>query len=137
MPKMTLDYARPSPHLASRLLTLLASALLLYPFLLAATLYGHWLLVALALGHLPRPMLDDAPYPGRSLIERLLVLTWLGAVPFACAALALNLAHIAIHRRSTTPQRIALRLCLLTLPWLALLALLRWDPGQVFKWLAD
>ena len=137
MTRVTLDYARPARHLASGLLSLIANLLLLYPFLLAFALYGHWLFVALALGHPPRPLLDDADYPGRPLLYHLLVITWLGAIPAVCLALLLNILHVVLHRRSTTPTRIVLRFSLLTLPWLALLALMHWDPGDVFQWLYD
>lgn len=57
------------------------------------------------------------------------------ALPAALLGLALNVAHMAINRPSAA--RVTLRLIVLLASWLALFAVLRWDPGSVVEWLGD
>jgi hypothetical protein len=101
-----------------------------------AALYGEWLLAWLVLGHPPRPSLDDPKgVPGSSWMHVVTALALLGMVPAAAAALALNVAHLLTARPSAV--RGVARLVALFGLWLAVFALLRWDPWRVVYWWMD
>jgi hypothetical protein len=119
-----------------RPLGLAASAALLYPVVVVAALYGEWLLAWHVLGHPPRPSLDDPKgIPGSSWMHAVTALAVLGTLPAAFAALALNATHLVMARPSAV--RGVARLVALSGLWLALFALLRWDPWQVGYWWMD
>jgi hypothetical protein len=114
----------------------LAFVSLLFPFLIAAALYGEWLLAWSALGHPPRPSLDDPKdISGSSWMHGITAIVLMGAVPAALGAVALTVAHIAVNRPSVA--RAAVRIVVIVGTWLALFGLLRWDPGLVVYWWMD
>ena len=133
----TLDYARPTSPRHAPLVARVAAALLLYPAFLAAAIYGPWFIAWFILGHPPQPLRDDPDYPGAGALRGLSALALLGALPAGCAALALNVLHLAMIWPASTSKRIAVRLVLLVVPWLMLLALFYWDPGYAFTWWFD
>jgi len=112
-------------------------ASLFLPLLVAAPLYGEWLLATWSLGHPPRPSLDDPKdIVGSNWMHGITALAILGALPAACAALALNVLE-ACFNRSSGPRAVVARMSVVIISWLALLALLRWDPGAVVYWWFD
>jgi hypothetical protein len=129
----TLHYARSAAPRYARLLGLAASAALLLPLLIAVAIYAAWFAAWYALGHPPRPLLDDPKYAGSDVMQAISRAAMLGALPAAGASLALNVLHVA----TTRPTRTAARLVLLLAPWLALLTLFLLDPGRVFGWYFD
>jgi len=78
----TLGYARIGPRKQSKAIAILASALLLYPLLVLASLSGEWLLARLALGHPPRPSADDPKQiAGSRWLHGITALAVLGILP--------------------------------------------------------
>jgi hypothetical protein len=131
-----IDYASPDTRRRSPLLAHLATASLLFPLVIAATFYGEWLLAWQALGHKPRPSLDDPKLIGGSnWMHDLSALAISGAIPAALISFALNLVLVGAHRPAT--QRLKVRLAVLGLSWLTLLLLFSLDPGRVLYWWLD
>jgi hypothetical protein len=131
----TLDEARPGPRHHSQPLAFFASATLLYPLVVVAMLYGEWFLAWSALGHPPRPSLDDPKHIGSNWMHAITGLALFGLLPVAGAALILNVMHLVINRPSAV--RSVVRFVALVEVWVAVYALISWDPGRVFYWWAD
>ena len=129
----TLNYAHSAPPRYATALRFSASAALLFPLLIAVAAYGAWFAAWYALGHPPRPLVDDPQYPGSDLMHRIARAAMLGTVPAAAASLALNLLHVATSR----PARSTARIVLLVASWVALLTVFLWDPGRAFAWYLD
>jgi hypothetical protein len=129
----TLHYARSAPPRYARVLGLAASAALLLPLLIAVAIYAAWFAAWYALGHPPRPLLDNPTHAGSDVMQAISRAAMLGALPAAAVSLALNVLHMATSR----PTRTIARLILLLTSWLTLLALYLWDPARVIAWYFD
>ena len=113
-----------------------ATALLFYPLVFCAVLYGEWLIGWHALGHAPRPGLDDP----KDIVEigTLHVVTGvllMGLLPAALLALVSNVAAAMRSRRRWI--HLGLRLGAVLLAWPLVIGLLRWDPIRVAAWWFD
>jgi hypothetical protein len=104
----------------------------LQPAIILLYLYATWITAWCALGHRPRPSLDDpkfispiveVPYV---MFAFSLFFGWL-----ICACTGLLLAVICCARRSTSP------LVAVLLAWLAGYLALMWDPLDVLYWYMD
>ena len=102
---------------------------LAYPVLLVASLYACWLLAWLALGHPPRPSLDD---PG-NIHPAVRVFYYIPGLMMVCFPMGM-FGGISILARAS--GRFWLGLGLIGL-WLAAFVLLRWDPLEVTQWYMD
>jgi hypothetical protein len=133
----TLDYARPAERRPrSDGLARLATATLFLPLLVAATLYGEWLLAWASLGHRPVPSLDDPKYIDSSTwLHTVTGLMLVSAMPMAFVGLALNLTHGIVNRLPW--PRFVLRIVVPLVLWGTLFAVLRADPGDVVYWWLD
>src|SRR5438045_9525113 len=94
-----LAYAPPDTSRRWRLLGLLGLAAILWPLVIAALLYGEWLLAWWFLGHRPVPSLDDPnQIAGTSWMHGITASGFLSALLVAGVAAALNLAHASVRR---------------------------------------
>jgi hypothetical protein len=143
------------PSEAPRLLGFVAWATLLYPVVLVIGLYGELLLAWYALGHQPRPRLDDPMHIAGSnqllhviinVLNVINILAIMGTIPVAWASLILNGMHVMTNRTpfglrlvELFPVWLALfgRLVLWFALWLALLCLWNWDLSRVKYWWFD
>jgi hypothetical protein len=125
-------------HRLGRALALVAFA---YPLLVVAALYGTWFVGWAALGHAPRPMLDDPKYIGWSVDAAYWVamLTLMGA-PMAIV-LGAAVAPVAGALRAAPGWRRGLGAVLAFVGfaalWGATLWFLRVDPWGVCEWFMD
>jgi hypothetical protein len=132
----TLDDAHPEFRRPSKALRRLAFVSLFLPLVVVGSLYGEWLLAWWSLGHAPRPSLDDPKdIAGSSWMYGITGVALVGAVHMALAALALHVADIAVNRPSIS--RSVVRIAVVVASWVALFALLWWDPGRVGSWWID
>jgi hypothetical protein len=108
-----------------------------YPFVVLLSFYVTWIAAWFALGHPPRPSLDDpkdidliaAPYS--------ITCLFMFCIPFAfLGSLGLMVARFGKEVGSGSPWSV---LCLLITPlsWVAGYGLLVWDPLYVFYWFMD
>ncbi len=112
-----------------------------YPVLLLASLYATWLTAWCALGHRPRPSLDDPKFIS-SVVDVPHFLTWLlltGFLPALLICLALVLAECArsLPLGKDRAARVAALIGVPTLLWASAFVVLRQDPGQVLYWFFD
>jgi hypothetical protein len=118
----------------------LAIASLLYPLLLWMAFYAEWFIAWSALGHPPRPMLDDpkniAEIGQLHLVTGVLIM---GFLPMGLVAIVLNGLHAFWRHGSTSRVTLAmvLRVVVVLLAWGASIAALRWDPHRVAEWWFD
>jgi hypothetical protein len=132
----TLHYAPPAHRPPSWTLALFANLTVAYPLLLAALLYGEWLLATYMLGHTPEPSVDDPKdIIGSSWMHLFTGLALLGLAPAGILALIMNALHVGYHR--VYDLRLAARVAGLLVIWFGLFALLRYDPGSVVVWWFD
>ncbi|MFT4538671.1 MAG: hypothetical protein ACI841_001531 [Planctomycetota bacterium] len=112
-----------------------------YPAILITSLYSTWLAGWVALGHMPRPSLDDPKYISL-LVDIPYVLT-MGLFMVAPGALILGLCltPIMVIPRSLNRYRggwaAVITLLVLVLMWGATFLFLRADPWDVLNWYGD
>jgi len=115
---------------------------LVYPWLPLASLYLTWVAAWIALGHPPRPSLDD-PKSISDLVSLLHNLTWtllFSILPglIACALLIVWGIVLALKEGGKDHASRVSKLVLIPgLAWGFAYAFLRLDPGGVFNWFAD
>lgn len=135
----------PQPERTSRLGHKLVGALALgafaYPAILISSLYATWFAAWSALGHAPRPSLDDPKYIGLLVdVPYAVTMAALMGGP-AAIVLGLFLVPVMAARRSTgLPRRVLYGLGAvgaLALMWVAALWFLRADPWEVVNWYMD
>lgn len=105
-----------------------------YPVVLIASFYATWFVAWFALGHMPRPSLDD-PKSISILVDFPYVLTGILLVAFPGAAIV-GIAFQLFAPNRTWPKRLIGCALLVTL-WAAALLMLRWDPMHVGDWYMD
>jgi hypothetical protein len=109
---------------------------LFLPFLVAASLYGEWLLAWWSLGHRPQPSLDDPKgIVGSSWMHGYTALAIASSILAALTAVCLNVAEIFVNRPPIAGGLI--RVNAIVLSWSALFLLLHFDPGAVLYWWFD
>ena len=120
-----------------RLALLITVALWFYPFLLAASFYVTWLVACAALGHQPRPSIDDPKYIG-NWVDLPYSLTGFLVIGFPAAVIGGIVATgwFAVTRRFSRIVMLSLILSLMAV-WVSTVAFLRWDPLRVIAWYAD
>ncbi len=108
-----------------------------YPFALVGAFFCTWVTARLALGHWPRPSLDD---PG--MINRWVDIPYVATG--ACLVIGLPIFIVAVGTLVYTALRdSAQRKYLLTsaaasvLFMIAAISFLRWDPLQIVNWFMD
>ena len=112
-----------------------------YPALTVASLYLTWLAAWIALGHAPRPSLDDPKFIGL-LVDAPYIVT-MGMLICAPGAMVLGvgMAPIFVALRAAKGRRRVLlgliALVALVLLWGAALWILRADPWDVGNWYMD
>ena len=118
----------------------LAIASLAYPLLLCGSFYAEWFVAWSALGHQPRPFLDDP----KNIVEigHLHLVTGvliMGFIPMAFVSIALNGLHVFWRHRGTKGVALALtlRTVIVLVAWGAVIAAVRWDPNRVVEWWFD
>lgn len=119
-----------------RLLALGAQLSLVFPLSVLWSLYGEWLLASLALGHPPRPSIDDPKdVPLANIAHWGTMIALVAMLPMGVAALALNTWDASARKLGggVIAARAVVILGLLagTIAWL------RWDPGRVMYWWMD
>jgi len=117
-----------------------ANATLAYPFFVAGSLYGCWLLACRILGHPPVAWVDD---PAETLSAGGLgwlydVVTWLAIVPMVpifIASVACNIVYVVRTRHSAVQAGI--RAFTVSGVWLWLWTWIATDPHEINKWWLD
>lgn len=131
-----LDYGRPALPPPSKRLAWCAHLTALYPLFFLALFYGEWLLAWWALGHPPRPMLDDPKdIAGLNWMNGIVGVALMAYFPASVAALVLNTLY-AINARLRA-SHLVLRIIVLLCFWVGTVLLLRWDPGRIVYWWFD
>jgi hypothetical protein len=127
-------YLTSSEASASRWLFGLSLAAALLPLLCWLSLHLTWLVAILALGHQPRPSIDDPKD-----IAAIVPFYWLTLILMMLSPLAIGglllLPLSALSRHQW--RRIALRACLAVFAIVLGVALLRWDPVNAGVWFMD
>ena len=127
---------RPSRGSPRAILGAFSNAVLLYPLLLCFALYCEWFVAWHTLGHAPRPSLDDPKDIVETwLLHRATEVLLMGFLPAAAAAFVLAVADSITRRRGT--RRLVQRIAMILLLWGLVIALVRWDSGQVLSWWFD
>jgi hypothetical protein len=129
----TLDYSSARAPLGRRLLTVMHRAALLSPLLIPLGVYGAWLVAWVAMGTRPRPSFDDPKDVLGVVYYASLVPVYLMPLGIA-AAIGSIVARFAVERLRS--KAFAWALCIGGL-WIAVVALLRWDPYMVGDWWMD
>jgi hypothetical protein len=131
-----LDYARPTERPTSRLLAVFAHLTLSYPLFLIGSLYGEWFLAWHMLGHEPQASLNDPKYiNGSSWMHPITGIAIMGLLPAAAGAPILNTMYV--FRQRLNGRRLVIRFAWLSVLWLGMLALLRFDPHGIMQWWFD
>lgn len=124
------------PRLA-KWIGVLANATFFYPLIVIGFLYGEWLLAWFVLGHPPIPALDDPQFiEGSSWLHNFTDSVLFGFPPVFVFGLALNFLH-GMTASSTSTFQVLKRPIAFLVIWGSLIAILRWDPGDVVLWWFD
>ena len=128
---------RPWPRWVRR--TLLVASF--YPLSMLALVYLTYIVGAVSLGRLPRPMLDDPKGLGESV--RLLMWITLLNFPVTWLAMGLNVLGCALdyaqapRRRRRVGLRSLYHLAIAIGCWVVVILTLAVDPGRVLEWFLD
>ena len=125
---------------AQRLKKLLLLGAYSYPAFYIASLYLTWFVAWAALGHMPRPNLDDPKYIGLLVdIPYLVTMFLLMGVPMAFL-FSVVMAPVAMARQAAPGGRLLrwlLALAVLLLFWAASVWFIQADPWEVGTWFID
>ena len=118
----------------NRSVPMLDLAAWLYPAVLIGSFYATWLVAWFALGHMPRPSLDDPKSIG-ILVDIPYMLTGILLIAFPAAAIV-GIAFQLYASNRTRPKRL-IGSALLAARWVVAILILRWDPMLVTEWYMD
>jgi hypothetical protein len=132
---------RPDVPRPSRVLSAANLGLGIYPIQFLVAFYSTWLAAWFALGHPPRPSLDDPKFIGLpvDVFYAATILHMIGA-PAILGAHAILLMIWSYVELVDNPRRIVRMGPFLVLPfllWGLTYATFRWDPGRVLYWFMD
>jgi hypothetical protein len=130
-----LDYAPPA-RARFRLLSAAANVSLVFPVLVAAAVYGEWMLAWASLGHAPHPRFEDPRWiVGLDWLHDAVGLGLLGSIPAGMLAFVLNVVHVQVNH----PPRLnaAARILVVIVSWGVLFAVFGIDPGNTIHWYLD
>ena len=128
-----LDYSSAPCMLNRRLVAAVHFTALVSPLLPLVGFYGAWALAWIALGHRPRPLLNDpSDVLGAAYAASGLLVLWMpiGVIVGLCSIVLFGVTH-----------RLQMRVLLWTIAivalWVGAIGLARWDPLQVVYWWFD
>lgn len=109
-----------------------------YPLVMALSIYANWLTAWLALGHRPRPALDDPLFISTAAsLTHIAALLLIWAAPLAFGGCVLGIIF-AIRQRDRDREGDVRVWAIAALgSWLLTFVVLRADPGGVLNWFLD